>query len=235
MRDDPPGLYVMDANGENMRRVSELGHRDEIPAWSPDGARIVFGHLSRGEENAIRMELVLVNTDGTGERRITSDRGSADSPRWSDNGEWILFSGRRIGNQEICLIHDLETGEEVNLTQSPGQEFYPVWSPQGDIACIRVFDDDRELVVMDADGSNPRVLLGFQGRSGPASWSPDGSRLAFSVERPQEPSRVFVIGADGSEPTEVAQGVHPAWQPRGTLLPPLSATQMKTEPPSGDR
>ena len=63
---------------------------DASPAWSPDGSKIVF---SRRQESLGPGDLYIINADGTGEVRLTSDPGDERDPTWSPDGQTIAYTG----------------------------------------------------------------------------------------------------------------------------------------------
>lgn len=82
-RDGSPSIYVMNADGSGLERLTN-GPDDNLPAWSPDGRYIVF-HQQHDKD--ILKKLYLMNADGTGLRLLTDGFG----PAWSPDGR-IIFS-----------------------------------------------------------------------------------------------------------------------------------------------
>jgi TolB protein len=86
---------VTDASGRHPRNLVWLGPwrgDPQIPAWSPDGKRLVF--LEKGDNggNCICRALYLVNADGSGLRRLTPPSiAPGDKIDWSPDGTTILF------------------------------------------------------------------------------------------------------------------------------------------------
>jgi len=82
----------------------------------------------------------------------------------------------------------------ANLTQTPGRDRYPFWSPDGEQLTFNTKrDGDLEVYLMNADGSNPRNLSQSpQSTEGLADWSPDGKRLVLYSSRPGNKD-VFVV------------------------------------------
>ncbi len=213
MRDNPQGVYVMDADGANQRRLAERGHRDETPAWSPDGRSLAYVELSPAGERRIRLDIYGVDSGGGNDRRLTADVGSSESPAWSPDGRSIVFAGSRAGNREILLMAADGTGERA-LTKTPENESHPIWSPDGGMIAflVELSGERAELRVMNADGSGVRTVAPVNGRAGFPGWSPDGTTLVF-MSREGGRDRIVVTGADGSGTRVIGEGLYPVWRP----------------------
>jgi len=86
-RDGNYEIYVMDADGENVRRVTyRKEESDDLPYWSPDGKRIVFRSVKDTSYN-----IFIINEDGTGITQLTRNYSGACNPKWSPDGQWISF------------------------------------------------------------------------------------------------------------------------------------------------
>ncbi len=133
-------LYVMDADGSNVRSVeSSLGSWGLPPAWSPDGSRIAFIAHRRGEEDLGRGTVLFsVRPDGSG---LTELGNTASYPAWSPDGDRIAFIRRvETGGQTYGGLWTVE-GDGSNPRElqsfsfsSPGEiPFYRTlsWSPDG--------------------------------------------------------------------------------------------------------
>jgi len=66
-------IYVMNADGSGVVRLTTLGAPSELPAWSPDGSRIAF------DSDA---EIYVMRADGTGLARVTGTDAANYIPRW---------------------------------------------------------------------------------------------------------------------------------------------------------
>lgn len=83
------GVFVVDADGENLRQVSPSTMDAVGAAWSPDGGRIVFVSPSAGQADDVG-NLYTIGPDGTDLRQLTTD-GVASAPSWTPDGR-ILFT-----------------------------------------------------------------------------------------------------------------------------------------------
>jgi TolB protein len=162
-------IFVINADGSDLRNVTNTVTTSFDFAWSPDGRRIAYL-----EGNPGGAPLSVVNADGTGKRRLTGplmvDLGS---PSWSQDGRTIAFTGGSV----IYSVHADGSGLR-KLTAGPGFNFAPRWSPDGRrILFLSSRDDlvhhEPDLFVMNADGSAQRNLTHTPGVSEhEASWAP---------------------------------------------------------------
>jgi Tol biopolymer transport system component len=127
-------------------------------------------------------------------------------PRLGDKryGEAISSNGRYIGIEEHgrIFVQDLGTLEEhvvIGVFNSSKEKFEsPFISPDGkQLACLRVLPEGlKDLYVLGADGSNPRVVA--KGVTGLWGWSPDGKRLGVAVSGDDGNQGILLSVADGS-------------------------------------
>ncbi len=112
----------------------------------------------------------------------------------------------------------------LNLTNNPGSDYHPAWSPDGTrIAFSSSRDGIGGLYLINADGSGQRNLSNDALWFDTPAWSPDGAKLAFSSVR-DGIGGIFVMDVDGSgvrrltsNPTRQLD-VGPAWSPDGKQI-----------------
>lgn len=227
-------IYTMNADGGGLRRLTNNPSIDEFPAWSPDGKKIAFS--SNRDSGAFH--IYLMNADGTGQRRLTpAPAAGGNYPAWSSQGTRLAFSLIKLGGDyEIYVINVDGTGL-VNITNHPGQDLYPSWSPDDSkIVFSSLRDQKQNIYVMKADGGNQTRLTSADAADSAPCWSPDGTKIAFSRISLSTPNDdIYVVGQDGGNLVRVTTSplhdLFPSWQPK--LAPSFTPTLI-TEPGTND-
>jgi dipeptidyl aminopeptidase/acylaminoacyl peptidase len=219
-------LYLRESDG-TVRRLTGCGtcgrYFGGYLSWSPDGSWIAFSRHSgpRGAQS-----LWAVNTADGKLRRLTDCQSCADLyPDWGPNGQLIVFSRMAQGGASLYTVRP--DGSQLTKITNSTAAANPQWSPDGrQIA----FDDSNRLFIVDADGSDQKLLLDGMAGSGPGvpSWSPDGTKLAYFYT-PGSPgnftAEVWTMNTDGSEKRRlyhsaccVGSWAAPIWSPDGTKI-----------------
>lgn len=84
-------LFISDANGRNVRQLTDFGCASFAPTFTPDGKRILFSSNKHNCDGR-RFELYIINTDGTGLQQITNFGGFASFPEFSPDGRKLVFA-----------------------------------------------------------------------------------------------------------------------------------------------
>ncbi|MBC7250283.1 MAG: PD40 domain-containing protein, partial [Anaerolineae bacterium] len=140
-RDGNLEVYVMDGDGQNVRRLTEYPTWDSYPAWSPDGTQLAFlrlsmteaGEMASVEENG----LYLINSDGGDEVQLVSvAKMSVESaPAWSPDGTQIAYTvleetGTETPRSSIYVV-SRQGGEPTAVLTNTYTVSYLSWSPDG--------------------------------------------------------------------------------------------------------
>ena len=125
-------IYVMEADGTNVRRLTDNADFDSAPSWSPDGTRIAFERAAAGTftpgTEAQEKDVYVMNADGTDVRRLTDSPGIDEGPVWSPDGTKIAFSSARDGQQELYVMN-ADGSDPRRLTDNPARDESPDWQP----------------------------------------------------------------------------------------------------------
>lgn len=229
-------IYLTDTNGDEARQIT-FGERDyRSVVVSPDGRRLMAS--SRRE----LANLYSLEIESREEEQVTTDFGIQSFPDVSPLDGRLAFQTSGPGEEArgSLLARPAAAGNRPVPLASSG--FDAKWSPDGRmLAFLRGLTNKLELWKVDANGSNemrltpPQVLGG--GRTGmpyyhPAThynWSPDGTKLAFSIVESGR-RNIAIISNDGSRGTTVTSNtdpdlsIHsPFWSPDGSRLAYITA------------
>ena len=161
-RDGNPEIYVMNADGANVRRLTNHPAGDTTPTWSPSGAQIAFTSDRTGKPQIYIMSAV----DGSNLRRLTLAESEADRPTWSPAPfNEIAFAARTSGSGFDIKVFDNNTGQTHLLTFGEGTNEGPAYSPSGKhlaftstrggrVQIYTIGRDGRDLRQITRDGSN---------------------------------------------------------------------------------
>lgn len=129
-RDGDADLYIMRADGTDVRKLVGKPGYEGGPFFSPEGQRVIFRADRLQNDN---LQLFVINTDGTGERQLTSHSNVVNwAPYWHPNGRSIVWTTSIHGhdNYEVYLMN-IETGAHRRVTFSAMFDGLPVFSPDG--------------------------------------------------------------------------------------------------------
>lgn len=231
LRPENLDLYLIEEDGGDPARLTDHPALDYNPTFSPDGRWIVFTSERTGNPELWALEL----DQGNQPVQLTRHQAMDDAAGFSPDGRTLVFVSTREGNADLYVMpFDPENPEAEskarNLTQRPGGDFNPAFSPDGRWIAYsrqdklwpdstpenRVFDaNGADLYIMAADGSGVRELVGqvpgpevepgipFGSVAGSPSWSADGANIYYHLvsKRGRE---IRKVRPDGTEDRLVA-------------------------------
>ncbi len=110
-------VYVMDADGSNVRQVTDNGAANFGPFWHPDGERIIWSS-NLGDPAGREFDLYMIHEDGTGQEQITFTGDFDGFPMFSPDGRYLVWGSNRNPSHEANTnvfiaewVEDIEAGE----------------------------------------------------------------------------------------------------------------------------
>ncbi|HEY7280338.1 MAG TPA: hypothetical protein VID47_01985 [Actinomycetota bacterium] len=217
-------LLTARPDGSDIRRLVKIPDISSLD-WSPDARRIVFCGLAVPPSAAPpRDHIFLVQSDGTGRRRLTRYAGHDCEPTWSPDGEWIAFD-RRLASGATRILAIRPDGTGVHLLVPNAAD--PQYSPDGRwIAFTREIDQMQAVFVRRVGGGPVHRITPLHMRAVQPEWAPSGERIA--VLAPYYPfglSNVYTMDPDGSNRRQITHvrsagfGILDAsWSPDGRRM-----------------
>lgn len=243
---DGPGfdLFRMDTSGGSQAQVTDNASDDLFPSLLPNTrGKLAFSSDRRAGTD---FDIFTSEPDGTLPSNLTPTQTASHEiePSWSPDGTKLAFASDRTGDWEIFIMNADGTDVTQLTSQSGSQEVAPAISPDGTkILFVSITSGgDHEIWSMDIDGTVQTKLVDSANNDGalgpdlgPAglnvlganvgfgistpSWSPDGSRFAFTSDRDGGDLDIFIADADGSNVIQLTSSssddYDPFWLPNG--------------------
>lgn len=203
-RDGNAEIYVMKADGSNVRRVTDHPAFDQFPVFTPDGTAIAFKSNREDERGAVYLQNL---NDSSPPRKISNFDGAAGiAPKcWSADGTQILFSINQNGKFRIVRANVESYPAQLFLSDDAADLSFPRPASDGKqlLYQARLAGGSIELRLTDLESKRTRTIFktapdypaGFQLMP---AFSPDAARIAFN-HKVSGNSEIFMINADGSE------------------------------------
>jgi Tol biopolymer transport system component/DNA-binding winged helix-turn-helix (wHTH) protein len=231
-RGEGPNLWMIDADGQHPLQLTSDHEFESQPAWSSDGARILYLARTGDEERVVALDVATRTVHPVvplAALRPSSGAAPAVAPlaevRLSRSGRRIAFSLRQPPTgRRVLYATGLDPLSPHRLTNGSTSIGYPSWSPDERHVAVEIKEgSSTHAGVIDVETGVLRRLTHASGQTWVRSWSPDGGRLAAAVLRdgqwslraldlsggeqvitPPAPPRVFVR--------------YPDWSARGELV-----------------
>lgn len=167
-------------------------------------------------------EIYVADFDGEDMRRITSENSIALSPKFSPDGEEIVYTSYREG-RPILYIKNLYTGIRRPLANFKGINVSPAWSPDGQFLAVALSKDssNTQLYLIDRQGKIISRLTNNWGINVSPTWSPDSKKLAYVCDSSGTP-QIYVLDLQGMNTRRLtfdgSYNTAPDWSPRSDRI-----------------
>jgi Tol biopolymer transport system component len=177
------------------RRVTRIAPSSFSVAASPVEPLIVVGRLSGGNR-----DLYLLDENGRGIARLTTDAAEDFGAAWSPDGKSIAFTTKRGGHSEVYVPNRDGSNPRRLVDAGADRTYNPAWSPDGrHIAYYREKDDGQDQIyVIGADGSSPVNVTNDTFNNIYPGWTPDG-RVVYGQTLKEAPAAAFTVRPDGTD------------------------------------
>jgi TolB protein len=170
-RSGDSAIWMSDAGGGNLHKITSLAGPNVSPVWNPrTNSQIAFVGGRTSEP-----QIYTMNQDGSNIQRMT-DSGYAVSPSWHPNGGLLAFSWNRKygpgdpGGQDI-YVFEIATMHWLQVTHESGNNDFPSWAPDGrHLVFQRKLNNRTQIWTMLADGTHQQQLTKDGDNSMP-NWS----------------------------------------------------------------
>ena len=213
-------LFVMRADGTELRQLTDAPGDNVTPKWSPDGRRIVFA----SERTPGDSDIFVMDADGRNVRALSPAPGDDSHPSWSPDGTRVIFNSARNTPDAAAdwsrQWHDIyslradDGGDLRRHTACRSVCTYPAYAPDGRrIAYRKVVDApgfqwdlssalrNSEVYVANIDGTDERNLSSSAAFDGWPVFTPDGHGVVFASNRagPARVGQLYLVTLSGSE------------------------------------
>ena len=117
-------IYVVDADGSSLRRLTKRAYNEYAFAWSPDGRTILYGREDR-------LGIYVIGANGSNDHKLTSDSPAPiawGALAWAPDGRAIAYATDRTGNGDLYVI-GADGRNKLRLTRSAHTDLAPSWAP----------------------------------------------------------------------------------------------------------
>jgi len=210
-------VYIMDYDGDGVKRLTSDRSIDLLPRLSPDGRRLVYTTYKDGNPDLFEIDL-----SSGGAKPLSTEQGLNIAGGFSPDGGKLLMTLSR-GRSPNLYLKDLANGKLERLTFHFGADSTPTFSPDArQVAFVSDRSGNPQIYVLDLSNKQARRLTNLNWCDTPA-WSPTGEWVAFSGRaNKRDKMDIFLVDVTGTQIRQLTHGEgsneDPSWSPDGRLL-----------------
>lgn len=199
-RDGDWEIYLMDRNGQNVKRLTHAPGEDRRPGWHPDGNTILFESKRNGDT-----ELFTLNVKNQRVKRVggdTSGRGELMFASFSPDGKRIAVSVKETEEKSNIVILSKRGKPLMTVVDNGNRNYYPRWSRDGKELLYFSRKDtgntDDEIYRVDWQTSVEWRLTNEPGHNFCPAWSGDNSQIVYATSLEGTRPEIFIMDKDGN-------------------------------------
>ena len=210
-------IYVVDYDGQNLKKLTNDRSIALLPRWSKDG-RIYYTTYRYKNPDIFAIDLKAGKIAPVIIRGGLSLIGGV-----SPDGKALVFTSSKGPNPSI-YIYNLETGEKKQITNRQSVDGSPSYSPDGKyITFVSNRAGNPQIYVMELATGQTRPLTRTFNWSDSPQWSPTGEWIVFAGrESPYHPFDIFLVDLTGTQlrrlTTDAGSNEDPTWSPDGRFI-----------------
>jgi Tol biopolymer transport system component len=200
--------------GRNLTNVTQSSGHDWTPKFSPTNKKIVYTTYFPETDN---YDIFIMNDDGSGKMNITNSPWYEKYPQFSPDGSFIIYQAWQNGKMEIFFTNLLD-GNNINLTRNTQSHDIMshgnVLTPDNQkIVFTSERDGNRNIYVMNTDGTEQTQLTDHSAHDYEPVFSPDGLSIVFTSERDGN-KEIYIMNNEGKNLTNLSNNSAHDWNPR---------------------
>lgn len=240
----PTTLWTVSSQGGDPIRLTQMGNPSgghSYPAWSPDGKYIAFVANTGARE----AELWVVSAKGGPPKAVIKSQFWFLSPIYSPDGEYVYSgvvnengnylyrlrvspTGEALGNPMMVADLGLSRPQGRLTISADGKRFvYSSLTSTGELVAVPISPNTHEAI-----GAPKPMTQNTSFRKSMPRYSPDGKKVAYIEFRAGENQKIWIMDADGSNPTQLTTGPSidwsPSWFPDNDTIAYLSNEEAQT-------
>ncbi|MEK7448129.1 MAG: hypothetical protein AAB019_01455, partial [Planctomycetota bacterium] len=203
-------IYVMNSDGTNQTRLTKHPAEDWIPAWSPDGQKILFQSHRDNKKGTYLMDGDGKNQKILLEQEIFEGLG----PLWKPDGQEIIFLSRPNDLSGVIIVNLFNT-EIKRISKDEWQKIASGWPADTKKLIFGVKENNNyEIYIMDIFCQEEKNITENKGNDGWPMWGPDGKSIAFYSNRNGRWG-IYVMDSQGGNirGLSIKDDYDPAWSP----------------------